>query len=192
MRTPRRRSPLELLAALAAGLLLAPLSPAEGAFSIPRWTSDSGGTSGAQGGNYTVAGTIGQVDAGTQSSTSYSVTGGFWRGTAGAVIGIHDPDDGNPIGPVTVTRLLAPAPNPVRAATRIAFELAEPRDVAVTIFDVRGSGVRSLHHGPLPAGRYDLEWDARDQTGNRVSSGVYFLLVRLGRTSDSRRLVVIR
>lgn len=192
MRTFRRRSPLELLAALAAGLLFAPLSPAEGAFSIPRWTSDSGGTSGAQGGSYAVVGTIGQVDAGTQSSASYSVTGGFWGGTAGAVTGIHDPGDGNPIEPIMVTRLLAPAPNPLRAWTRISFELAEPRDVAITIFDVRGGKVRSLHHGPLPAGRYDLEWDARDQTGNRVASGVYFLFVRLGRTSDSRRLVVIR
>lgn len=191
MRTFRRRLPVELLA-LGTGLFLASLSPAEAAYSIPRWTSDSGGTSGSQGGPYAVAGTIGQVDAGTQSSTSYTVTGGFWGGTAGAVTGIRDPGNGGPAEPVAVTRVFAPAPNPVHAATHIAFELAEPREVSVTLFDVSGRQVRSLLRGPLPEGRYDLEWDARDATGSRVPSGVYFLLVRLGHTSDSRRLVVIR
>ena len=42
------------------------------------WYKIGGGGGSSSGGNYSVSGTIGQVDAGTMSGGSYSVTGGFW------------------------------------------------------------------------------------------------------------------
>ncbi len=41
-------------------------------------TIDSGGGSSA-GGNYSLSGTIGQFDAGTLSSSNYTLGGGFWH-----------------------------------------------------------------------------------------------------------------
>lgn len=42
------------------------------------WATLDGGGGQSSGGNYTVAGTIGQPDAGTMNGGLYAVTGGFW------------------------------------------------------------------------------------------------------------------
>lgn len=54
---------------------------AGGGFAVPWWTVDGGGGL-SQGGNFAVNGTVGQPDAGTQSSAQYTLYGGFWVVTA--------------------------------------------------------------------------------------------------------------
>lgn len=51
------------------------------AFSIPWWTIDAGGTTFATGGDWKLAGTIGQHDAAEPKALSggdWRLTGGFW------------------------------------------------------------------------------------------------------------------
>ncbi|GAB4326267.1 MAG: hypothetical protein Kow0059_22650 [Candidatus Sumerlaeia bacterium] len=71
------------LTALVAGLTLMAVSahtgPSGGAFEIVKSTIDGGGgTSTAA--NYSVAGTIGQPDAGVLTGGGYTLVGGFWGG----------------------------------------------------------------------------------------------------------------
>lgn len=55
--------------------------PSGGAFEISWYTIDAGGTSSTIGGNFELAGTIGQPDAGAEmTGGSFSLTGGFWPG----------------------------------------------------------------------------------------------------------------
>lgn len=71
---------------LAAVALLA--SGSAVAFSIPWWTIDSGGTRFASGGNWKLAGTIGQHDATetqAMSNGNWTLTGGFWAGHRSAL-----------------------------------------------------------------------------------------------------------
>lgn len=77
---------LGLIVALAVLILLAllvtriaPASAQSGGGYDLTWNSiDSGGGTFSTGGNYSLGGTIGQPDAGTQSGGSYTLTGGFW------------------------------------------------------------------------------------------------------------------
>ncbi len=70
-----------LLSALALAGAPALAGPGGGAFEIPWYTIDSGGTSSVVGGSFELAGTIGQPDAGvTMTGGSFSLTGGFWAG----------------------------------------------------------------------------------------------------------------
>jgi len=48
--------------------------------------------------------------------------------------------------------------------------------------DRRGRLVRTLHDGMahLPAGPHEFLWDGRDDTGQNVSSGVYFVRMAAG------------
>ena len=48
-------------------------------YSLPWWTSDSGGGT-STGGNYSLSGTIGQPDAASLSGGNYRLEGGFWGG----------------------------------------------------------------------------------------------------------------
>ncbi len=47
-------------------------------YTIDWYTIDGGGTMSTSGGSYTLSGTIGQSDAGTQSGGNYKLNGGFW------------------------------------------------------------------------------------------------------------------
>jgi hypothetical protein len=67
------------------------------------------------------------------------------------------------------------APNPFRSYGTIHFGISRPTDVSLAVYDVRGRLVRVLlDERVLPAGEHRVNWDARDDGGHDVSSGVYF------------------
>lgn len=181
---------------LLAGSLIFVTSPASAQLTIGRWTVDGGGSPPAQGGGYQVYGTIGQPDAGVLTGGAYTLGGGFWGTSAGVVVGVADDSTGSgpgsPLAPPLTLRVLAPQPNPVSLRTQITFELPEPLEVEIGIFDIQGGLVRNLTSGTMPAGRHSLEWDVQGESRSRVGSGVYFVRVRLGHAVKSHRLVVIR
>lgn len=74
-------------------------------FAIPWWTVDGGGgESGGSGQKFHISGTIGQPDAGpVMQSSSYTFTGGFWRGLAAA---------GPGSGSIYLPIIVKPAPPP--------------------------------------------------------------------------------
>jgi len=71
-------------------------------------------------------------------------------------------------------------PNPFNPETRIAYVTAAPGEVSLIVFDVRGKAVRTLKEGQLNAGHHHAVWQGRDDSGNAVSSGVYFYVLRCG------------
>jgi hypothetical protein len=81
---------------------------------------------------------------------------------------------------------------PFRGGASFAIGLAEPGSATVTVHDVRGRRVATLHEGPLAAGRTEMTWDGLDATGRRVPSGVYFLRLDTPSLRTSRKLVLIR
>jgi uncharacterized membrane protein len=101
-----------------------------------------------------------------------------------SIVGVDDP------APVATVRLLA-APNPVRQATTIAFELAREEAGALTVHDSSGRLVRRLLAGTIPAGPQRVPWDACDGNGRRVPSGIYFTRLVAGSAHESGKLVVI-
>jgi hypothetical protein len=78
------------------------------------------------------------------------------------------------------TRLLGTAPNPFNPRTQIRFELEHAADVRLQIFDGAGRLVRSWSWFQMEAGLHAVPWDARDEHGNAVASGVYHLRLLTG------------
>jgi hypothetical protein len=83
-------------------------------------------------------------------------------------------------------------PNPFNPSTIIEFSLMDEHGVALTIFDLLGRKVRSLHEGYLEAGAYSLVWDGKNETGNNVPSGTYFYKLTAGDYSQTRRMALVR
>jgi hypothetical protein len=73
-----------------------------------------------------------------------------------------------------VTRLVGNHPNPFNPSTVIAFEIARPGPVRLSIFDVRGRLVARLVDRPMETGRFEIPWDGRDGSGAATGSGVYY------------------
>ncbi|MBL7052722.1 MAG: PKD domain-containing protein, partial [Candidatus Marinimicrobia bacterium] len=65
-------------------------------------------------------------------------------------------------------------PNPFNPSTKIVFDVSATADIDLTIYNIIGQEVRSLQNGQLDHGSYQITWDGLDNSGNMVSSGVYF------------------
>jgi galactose oxidase-like protein/flagellar hook capping protein FlgD len=97
--------------------------------------------------------------------------------------------DGTPSRSVT---LRPGAPNPFHSSTAIHFDSNHSGHVALRIYDVRGRLVRMLLSGFRPAGSNAVSWDGRDDTGKRVSAGVYLCQLDHDGGSATRKLVLAK
>ena len=78
------------------------------------------------------------------------------------------------------TALLPNYPNPFNPETWIPYQLSEPAEVTLRIYAINGELVRTLALGQMPAGIYQTRsraahWDGKNDVGESVASGVYFL-----------------
>lgn len=83
-------------------------------------------------------------------------------------------------------------PNPFNPSTTISYELPEAAPVTVVIYDVLGQQVRRLISQYNSAGRYSVQWDARDNQGRGVASGVYIAKVDAGTTTLSQKMLLLK
>jgi hypothetical protein len=113
---------------------------------------------------------------------TYTVDGTTGVGPAGAAR-----------GPATLTVTAAPNPFNPRVVLHLGGAGADPGGPAltVTIADLRGRRVRTLHTGPAPPGGR-LVWDGADDRGRPLPSGVYLARVRGAGPPAVARLVLQR
>ena len=95
------------------------------------------------------------------------------------------------------TTLSANYPNPFNPETWIPYQLANPSDVVISIYDGRGQVVRRLALGHQPAGYYTRRsraayWDGRNDFGERVSSGLYFYQLKTDNLSLLRKMLILK
>jgi hypothetical protein len=87
-------------------------------------------------------------------------------------------------------------PNPFNPSTTIPFTVpgagGSRRNVFVAIYDVDGSLVKTLANGALAAGRHEAFWDGRNERGESVASGIYFVRLSSGSFEAARKLVLLR
>ena len=91
-----------------------------------------------------------------------------------------------------VTQLLPAYPNPFQRETCIRFDLAAPGEARVNLYDPTGRLVRTLARGWHPAAQHRLSWDGRDETGQVVAAGVYFLRLDTPGVVETRRVTLLR
>ncbi len=75
-------------------------------------------------------------------------------------------------------------PNPFNPSTTITIELPEEATVTLEIYDMLGRKVRTLLDADKSAGYYNTVWDAKDDMGREVSSGIYIYHFKATSASD--------
>ena len=83
-------------------------------------------------------------------------------------------------------------PNPFNASTQIAYHLATPGPVRLTIYNTLGQPVRTLVNQFQPAGSYQVRWNARDQRGTALAAGVYLVRLHYPGGEQTRRLLLLK
>ena len=95
--------------------------------------------------------------------------------------------------PVASASGLAPgAPNPFNSSTQIAYRLSSAGPVELVIYNMAGQPVRTLVDRFQGAGFYRVEWDARDQRGASLSSGVYITRLSHAGGVETQRLLYLK
>ena len=95
--------------------------------------------------------------------------------------------------PVALAGGLAPGrPNPFNSSTQIAYHLPGSGPVELVIHNVLGQPVRTLVDRFQGAGSYRVEWDARDQQGAPLSSGVYITRLSFPGGVQTQRLLYLK
>jgi hypothetical protein len=93
---------------------------------------------------------------------------------------------------VTSYQLEQNYPNPFNPETMIAFALPEAGEVSLAIFNSAGQLVRRLVKSEMAAGWHNVVWDAKDEHGVRVASGVYVYVMKAGSYVEQRKLVLMK
>ena len=161
-------------------------------YEILWWTLDGGGsTEGAAGGPYNLRTAVGQPVAGESQGGSYRLRTGLLAIWTYLTPGIREDDTGF-IGPEF--RLFQNRPNPFEGVTAIRFQVGGEKEIPVElrIYDASGRLVRTLVKGARRPGMHTVTWDGRDETGRRVSRGVYFCRFHGGAYVKTKKLIMIR
>ncbi len=83
-------------------------------------------------------------------------------------------------------------PNPFNPTTRISFTIPETEHVLLQVFNVSGRKVKTLVDGDLAAGEHTYEWDATDDSGDRVATGVYLYRLTAGDITATKKMTLIK
>jgi hypothetical protein len=83
-------------------------------------------------------------------------------------------------------------PNPFNPTTRIAFELTQHENVEISVYDVTGALVTTLHRGHLGEGPHSVTWDGTAANGESVASGVYLYVLHTATEEVARRMVLLK
>ena len=89
-------------------------------------------------------------------------------------------------------RLLQNYPNPFSLETQIKYHLPSIADVKIFVFNIKGQKIKLLADEKQSAGWHALTWDGTDMTGERVSSGIYFVQVVADGYKASRQMTLTR
>ncbi len=83
-------------------------------------------------------------------------------------------------------------PNPFNAETSIRFDLKEPSNVELVIYDISGNRVKIIVDSYLNSGPHAVTWDGQNFAGQAVSSGVYFYRLSTDNRTEAKRMLLLK
>lgn len=83
-------------------------------------------------------------------------------------------------------------PNPFNPHTNIDYAVPEEGWVKITIYNARGERIKELVNSSQQAGLYSIQWDACDDSGCKVASGVYFYKIKANGFTEIKKMVLTK
>ena len=83
-------------------------------------------------------------------------------------------------------------PNPFNPSTTINFSVKEMKNVNISIYNILGQKVRTLVNANYAQGFYNQVWDATDDSGNSVSTGIYVYVMTVGDKRFTKKMAFLK
>lgn len=83
-------------------------------------------------------------------------------------------------------------PNPFNPETAIKFTIPQAGLVSAKVYSITGTEVKTLISKEMNAGSYEVKWDGRDNSGEFVTSGIYFVTLSSGTFLETKKMVLLK
>ncbi len=83
-------------------------------------------------------------------------------------------------------------PNPFNPETVISYQVPQPGNTKLVIYNQLGQVIRILVNEIKNAGAYKAIWNGLDQYGNQVPNGVYFYRLNSNEFTQTKKMVLLR
>ena len=84
-------------------------------------------------------------------------------------------------------------PNPFNPSTQISFDVPDGSElVRLNIYNILGKKVSTLLNNVVNPGKHKVEWNAKDNEGNPVASGIYFYELSSSSFTARKKMLLIR
>jgi hypothetical protein len=83
-------------------------------------------------------------------------------------------------------------PNPFSNFTRIEYSIPHQEEVTVEVYDMKGRRVKTLVSKMYQAGNFSLVWNGTDDSGNPVSTGVYYCRFHSSEKDETIKMILMR
>ncbi len=83
-------------------------------------------------------------------------------------------------------------PNPFNPITNIAFNLTKSSQVSLVVYNILGEKVKTLINQKMAAGPQSITWDATNDHGAKVSSGIYFYKLKSAEGQLQKKMLLIK
>ena len=164
---------------LLSGIILAQSSEN---YSLKKTVLDAGGGT-ASSASYQVKDAIGQPGlVGTMTSDSYQASAGFFAGSL-EVTGIEDMEISEK--PKSF-QLYQNYPNPFNPETTIQFDVKDPCEVSLVIYDLLGRQLTVLVKDHYNPGAYTVTFNA-----SSVPSGIYIYRIQMGEYQSVQKMILL-
>jgi FlgD Ig-like domain len=83
-------------------------------------------------------------------------------------------------------------PNPLTSITTIDYSLTQKAKVVMKIYNTTGQLIRTLFEGEKEPGKYNINWDSRDNKGVKVANGSYYYQLEINDQKQVKRMVLVK
>ena len=88
--------------------------------------------------------------------------------------------------------LLQNYPNPFNPVTTLRYELSQESFVNITIYDMLGNVVKSIVSQNQNPGYKSVQWNATNNQGQPVSTGLYFYTIQAGDFIQTKKMLLLK
>ncbi|NOY58673.1 MAG: T9SS type A sorting domain-containing protein [Calditrichaeota bacterium] len=84
-------------------------------------------------------------------------------------------------------------PNPFNPTTNMTYRIAKNVQVSLTVYNLLGQKIRTLVNKKQAAGQYRVQWDGRDNSGQKIGSGIFFYTLNVGdKHQITKKMVMVK
>lgn len=101
-------------------------------------------------------------------------------------------DDDAPQEAYAINEIKSVYPNPFNPSTTIKYNIVEDSNVLLEVYNIKGQRVKTLVNEYKDAESYNVVWNGKTDSGNDVSSGVYFIKLQTENQVFTKKVVLMK